>query len=422
MVRSPLLSTFLAIALAAAPASLLSAPARAGAETAVETQQGMQKPPPSPVYQKPFITRLGRGAMVGGYMDLEFRMEESGATFDQHRFIPFLYSAVTDYLHVSAEVEFEHGGFVASGEEAEEEKPDGEIKVEYAVTDFALSDGLNIRAGVILSPLGRFNLLHDSPLNDLTQRPLVDREIIPTTLSESGLGLYGSFYPTELWTLSYEAYAVNGFSDGIIVERDAADEIDLRIDEGRGSRQADNNNHRSLVARVQASPRLGTDLGLSVHTGAYDSAGSSNLTIVALDAQVRRGPVELIGEAAAASADVPRALQEIAAKAARPDGSPRTIADRQRGLMAQANVHFGAGAWKRFPESIWTAVARADFVDFDADLSGDDSRALTAGINFRPVEDAAFKWDVSWRWYRGESVTAWGDAVRGGSFSIATYF
>ena len=46
---------------------------------------------------------------------------------------------------------------------------DGEVKLEYAVMDFRLRDGLNFRGGVVLSPLGRFNLLHDSPLNDLTE-------------------------------------------------------------------------------------------------------------------------------------------------------------------------------------------------------------------------------------------------------------
>ena len=59
------------------------------------------------------------------------------------------------------------------------------------MADFRLSEALNFRGGVILSPLGSFNLLHDSPLNDLTARPVVSRQIIPSTLSEAGMGFFG---------------------------------------------------------------------------------------------------------------------------------------------------------------------------------------------------------------------------------------
>ncbi len=388
-----------------------AAPARSAEE------EGGAGAPPSPIYEKPYVRRFGRGAAIGGYMDHEFIMAPTGAFFDQHRFIPFIYSAVTEALHVSAEIEFEHGGFVAGGEST-----DGEIKIEYAVTDLSLGEGLNFRGGVILSPLGRFNLYHDSPLNDLTERPLVDRDILPTTLSESGMGFYGSLYPDERWTLSYEVYAVNGFNEGILVDAGDSAKVDLRVREGRGSARRDNNNRRSIVARLHASPRLGTDVGVSIHSGSYDDAGDHTLTIVALDGEYRRGPVELIGEYAWASADVPAVARALAATASRPDGTPRAVAESQSGFYAQANLHFAGGAWRRFPDSIWTGVVRYDFVDFDADLAGDDTRRLTAGVNFRPVEDAAFKWDLAWRWRRGETVTDWGDSQRTGTFSIATYF
>lgn len=394
-----------------------SVPQTPRAETPAEPQD-QPKVPPSPVYQKPYLKRFGRGAMVGGYMDHEFRMTRSdGASFDQRRFIPFVTSAVADYLHVSAEIEFEHGGAVAGDEET-----DGEIKLEYAVTDFTLDEALTARGGVILSPLGRFNLYHDSPLNDLTERPLVDRHIVPTTLSEAGFGFYGTMYPNELWTVSYEVYAVNGFNEGVLVEQADSASIDLRIREGRGSQREDNNNQRSVVGRLAVSPALGADFGVSLHTGAYDDAGKENLTIVTADALLRRGPVELSGEAAVASAEVPDAARGLAATATRRDGRPREVAEKQLGYYAQASAHFLAGAWKRFPESVWTAVLRYDLVDFDADLTGDDMREVTAGVNFRPVEDAAFKWDVSWQWRRGESIEDWGDSQRTGFFSLATYF
>ncbi len=133
------------------------------------------------IYAKPFIK--APKAVLGGYMDFEVtdcngaaKDCSEGLEFDQVRFIPFIYSQVTDRIQVAAEIEFEHGG-------TDNNQGDGEVKVEFATFDYLIEDWVNFRAGIILSPLGRFNLLHDSPLNDLTHRPLFSRFIIPTTLS-----------------------------------------------------------------------------------------------------------------------------------------------------------------------------------------------------------------------------------------------
>ncbi len=196
-------------------------------------------------YDKPHIRRFGRGTVVGGYMDHEFEWTEGkDSTFDQHRFIPFIYSEVSDRIHVSLELEFEHGGLVKGSGTTH-----GEVKLEYAVLDFKFTEGFNYRGGVILSPLGSFNLLHDSPLNDVTERPTVDRQIIPSTLSESGMGFFGSFYPSEQAVGSYEIYLVNGFNGGVINSKGQ-----LRIRSGRGSQKQDNNNNKAVVGRLGSAP------------------------------------------------------------------------------------------------------------------------------------------------------------------------
>src|SRR2546427_4240472 len=75
-----------------------------------------------------------------------------------------------------------------------------------------MREPINFRAGIVLLPVGKFTLLHDSPLNDLSDRPLVATAIIPSTLSETGAGFYGTFYPTRLSKLDYELYVTQGFS------------------------------------------------------------------------------------------------------------------------------------------------------------------------------------------------------------------
>ena len=127
---------------------------------------------------------------------------------------------------------------------------------------------------------------HRTLLPDLTNRPLVAREIIPTTLSESGMGFYGVLYPTEAALLGYEIYAVNGFNEATAG----------RIRSGRGSHKTDNNDEKSLVGRINYSPAIGVDVGGSFHWGAYDDAGDETLTILALDGSWNRGPFDVKGE------------------------------------------------------------------------------------------------------------------------------
>ncbi|MEW6754680.1 MAG: porin [Candidatus Latescibacterota bacterium] len=328
------------------------------------------------IYDKPFIRTGGAGTAVGGYMDLELALTEARKTFDQRRFVPFIHGEVSDRIHVLAEIEFEHGGHVKGGGGG-----DGEIKLEFAVLDIRFAESLGLRGGVILSPLGRFNLQHDSPLNDLTSRPLVDQQVIPTTLSESGLGLFGTLYPTQSGVLSYEAYLVNGFG--------GAAATSLRS--GRGSQSVDNNEEKSVVARVGYSPWLGLETGASVHRGAYDDAGEENLTIWALDGSYILGPLEVRGELARATVD----------------GAP---AGTRSGYYAQAGYHLLPGLLPRFPDSILTATARYDFIDLD---TSEETR-YTFGLNARPREETAIKLDYE--------VYDQDDDSNGFLLSLASYF
>ncbi|MFO7610233.1 MAG: hypothetical protein R6X35_13780 [Candidatus Krumholzibacteriia bacterium] len=355
-----------------------------------------QASPARGIYDKPYLTGAGGGVAVGGYLDMELEIPEDGiTTFDQYRFIPFITGYVSERVTVSAEIEFEHGGDVNGGQD------DGEIKLEYAVMDYRLGDGLSFRGGVVLSPLGRFNVLHDSPLNDLTARPVVARQLIPSTLSESGMGFFGSFAAGAEGELDYEVYVVNGFDEGII---DGSDR--LRVRGGRGSKKQDNNDGKSFVGRLGFSPRLGTTLGLSAHTGTYDTAGDHRLTIGALDAKTTFGALELQGEAAVVSADIDR------------DQLP-DAAESQRGAYLQAAWHVLHDRLQR--GSVMTLVARGDWVDYDTDRDGDSEEGFTLGVNFRPTEETVFRVDHNWTWQTpidGER----GDAQGRFYFSFATYF
>ena len=334
-----------------------------------------QPGPQGGIYSKPYINS-DSPVRVGGYADIEFTYQAPAAdgqpdynTFNQHRLVPFFFAEVTPDLHFSAEIEYEYGGNV---------EKDGEIKVEYLVADYRFAGAFQFRAGIVLTPLGRFNLIHDSPINDLTDRPLVDRHIIPTTLSQAGAGFFGQVYPSDRATLDYEVYLVNGFDEGIIVDTLGT----VRIRSGTGSLKEDNNRNKAVTARVNYSPRLGVDIGLSGHYGKYDDSGKDHLTLVAVDAMLRQGPLEAIFE-----------MSQAAVERSHLGLSRQT----QFGYYVQGNVHF-LQDWLK-PGSTFTGVLRWDYVDFSKKgLADDRLTRLTLGVNFRPVEKAVFKTDFQTNW------------------------
>ena len=369
------------------------------------------------IYGKPFVKRFGSGTAIGGYVDMEYKNDIDGhtSTFDQHRLIPFIFSEITDRLHFGTEIEFEHAPSI----EAEDGKAEGagEVRVEFATLDYRFREALNLRGGMILAPLGRFNLVHDSPVNDLTERPLVDRYIIPTTLSQTGAGFFGTLYPTDRSLVTYEAYLVNGFSNAIVGDEGVV------LRDGTGFSENDNNFAKSVVGRVALSPVLGLEIGVSGTTGKYATkteapavplpetlifTGDERLSIGALDATFSRGPLELLGEYGRVRIDVPKPSGLVAA--------PRD------GYYAQANYHFGHGLLVPRATSTFTGVVRWDRVNMSGAEGFDARERLTLGVNWRPVEDAVLKTDFLWNWDTTAGAAERGPVDRQFRISLASYF
>ncbi|GIW71722.1 MAG: hypothetical protein KatS3mg102_1264 [Planctomycetota bacterium] len=365
-------------------------------------------------YAKPFLLKIA-GAHVGGYFDLEYR-DAQGADrrFVQHRFIPFIFGEITEQLRFAAEIEFEFGGTDFPG-------GDGETKVEFAALDYEFAEWLGLRAGALLVPLGKFNLVHDSPVNDLTDRPLVATAIIPTTLTEAGAGIFGTWYPAGELMLSYEAYVMNGFK-GLIEDASAPSGFRSLFNrteglrKGRASMKLDNNNSIAFAGRLGFSPALGAELGTSYYWGRYDDKGDNALQIVALDWTLQPARwlpllagLELQGEVALA------AIERDAL--ARSSGVPNDM----WGIYAQINYHVMFEVLKELlpvvfrQESTFTLVGRLDHLDLD----GERRQIVTLGVNFRPVEDTVFKFDYQFHLEDWEHSAVRNDAVL---LSVASYF
>src|SRR5438093_597369 len=384
------------------------------------------------IYTKPFLS--SPRTTVGGYMDLQYRSFNSSnstgigqpgtgagsSSFDQQRFVPFFYSDITDRLKVAAELEIEHG--------IRSKSKDGsgiEVSLEFATIDYLIAEPLNFRAGIILLPVGKFNLLHDSPLNDLSDRPLVATAIIPSTLSQTGAGFYGTFYPTRLSKLDYELYATQGFNgyDGITPLITAAKGLrDVRQRVSTAEDGLDNNNGKAVVGRVAFSPILGVEVGGSGYYGSYDPASKRPLAIWAADWTFQRGPFELIGEAAWVYArDNSKDLNGNFAFDTNGNPLPR----RMDGYYVQGNYHFLPQFLRRWAPSYFTeastftAVVRWDNINTNSELADTARQRLTLGLNFRPIEDTVFKADYQFNFEDGKNNRIRNDGL---VLSVATYF
>ncbi|MEM7164814.1 MAG: hypothetical protein AAF581_05080 [Planctomycetota bacterium] len=367
------------------------------------------------VYGKGFLGRVTRSTTLGGYIDLEyFDSQSSDNTFRNHRFVPFIYSQLTEKVRFAAGIEFEYGG-------SDSPSGDGETNVEFAALDVVFHEAFGVRAGALLAPLGRFNLYHDSPMNDLTDRPLVDRLVIPSTLTEAGAGFFGTIYPDEESALTYEIYLVNGFAgleESATAPTGFASEISTSsgLRDARASLKSDNNNSTAVVGRIAYSPFLGLEVGVSNHTGKYDDKGGNWLVLTAFDFTLDGATVcdglagwELLGEVARA---------EISRDSlARASGVP----DDLWGFYTQVNYHFMVTPLEDLlpsafgGEATFTAVGRLDHVELD-NVRTD---RLTFGVNYRLTEDTVFKFDYQFNfedWHRDRVDN---DAV---VVSVASYF
>ena len=387
------------------------------------------------IYAKPFLS--APKATLGGYADVMYNNlsrqnldNPSRHSFGQQRMVPFIYADITDHVKFATEIEMERGGSSApvSG--------DGSMQIEFAQIDYLVKEAINIRAGILLMPVGKFNLLHDSPLNDLVDRPMVSRIIIPSTWFEAGAGFYGTLYPSSQSKLDYEFYAVNGMSQS------AGAITDTGTRSARGSVSRDRDDNKAVVGRVAFSPMLGIEVAGSGFHGAYKSAAGSvaggYIDIWALDWTLQRGPFEVIGESAWTKISNNNATGTT--------GSTIGPAGMQ-GYYIQGNYHFMPAFLKQWAPShfsdatTFTAVVRWEQVDTDTDDRTRKSpntygnrremNRLTLGLNFRPIEDTVFKFD--WQFngqnnpmglVNGGDYGSSNSAMNGSGFLIqaATYF
>ncbi len=197
-----------------------------------------------------------KGLSIGGYGELLVgQVRENGNdVVDAQRVVLYFGYKFTDRIIFNSEIEFEHA---TTG--SNKDGQSGSASVEFALLDFLLWQELNLRAGLLLAPFGIINEVHEPTTFFGVFRPSVERQIIPTTWRENGLGIFGDFDLGSAGSLNYRSYAMNSFDARGFK---AANNRSLRI---KGSRARFND--IAWVSRVEYQPVPYVAIGASMFLG-----------------------------------------------------------------------------------------------------------------------------------------------------------
>ena len=207
-----------------------------------------------------------KGLSIGGYGEIRFRHQTAGNDiYDALRLVSYIGYKFNEKWVVNTEVEFEHGG-------AASESSDGSVSMEFMNLDYLHSETINFRIGLVLVPMGLINRVHEPLFYRGASRPEVERQIIPSTWSENGAGIFGRLGDR----VRYHAYGINGF-DGIGFNGSGL----------RGGRQGGSEalaNNWAFVGRMDADTLPGLTVGGSFYYGdsGQDQADSTGQSIGSL--------------------------------------------------------------------------------------------------------------------------------------------
>jgi len=319
---------------------------------------------------------------LSGYMDFHFNNPEfSDAQLDFHRFVLLVTHNFSERIRFVGELELEHAVV-----EGLEEK--GELELEQAYVDFLLSRSFNVRAGMLLMPIGIINERHEPPVYYGVERPFNDTFIIPTTWFEVGAGVHGEI--GRGWR--YRAYIVAPLDAGEFSAEEG-------IREGRQKGSEANVSKPGVTGRLEYVAIRGLTLGASGWSGKsgfqFQPVFDVPVSLAEFDARYSRRQLELRGQFSQVWVDNAGRLND--ALAIRVGVNPN-IARVLRGFYGEAgyrvisNPRFGEigtfARYENFDTQFQMPTGYVGLPEFDRD-------AWVLGATYWPDPDVAVKFDYS---------------------------
>jgi len=340
------------------------------------------------------VYRVGQGVSIGGYGEMlyeNFAAErEDGQPagvndqLDYLRAIVYVGYKFSDRFLFNSELELEHAS--TGG--------DGSVSVEFAYVDWLLTEPVAIRAGLVLIPMGFVNELHEPPTFLGTTRPETERQIIPSTWRENGIGIFG-----ERQGFSYRAYLVNGFDAiGNAPAASGFSASGLRGGRQKGSKALVED--IAGVARLDYQGLLGLTVGSAIYVGqsGQNDTTSAGTTIDATTviweghAQYRARGFDLRGLIAVADVGD---VEEI--NAAHGLSGTESVGERLLGWYLQAGydvLHRTRSRAQLVPYLRYEQLNTQDEVPAGfAANPATDRRIVTLGLAWRPITNLIVKAD-----------------------------
>jgi uncharacterized small protein (DUF1192 family) len=340
------------------------------------------------------VYRARRGLSVGGYGEMLYQNfsprrddgGDSGRTdnADFLRAVLYFGYKFSDRVVFNSEIEYEHAT-TGSGDEEQ-----GEVSVEFASLDFFIHKTFNVRAGLLLAPLGFINELHEPPIFHGARRPEVETQILPTTWRDNGAGVFGEFGP---W--SYRAY--------VMAPLDGTRLAAGNLREGRQSGSRSNFEDAAFAARVDLTGVPGVLAGASVYTGesGLDTFDGGRVTLADVHAEWRWKGLEL---RALAVQGIVSDVETVNAEHLDEDGNPDPLAgddsvgERLRGWYAQ--IAYDVLSPLQGTEHQLFPFARYERLDTQrrvpsgfSDDPATDGEIRTFGLTYKPIPNVAIKAD-----------------------------
>ncbi len=365
------------------------------------------------VYDRPFLKLDKLPLAIGGYLEANSQFSQTdgvneGISFQARRLTLFFSSTIADRIKFLSEIEFEDGT--------------KEINIEFAAVDIELFPLLNIRSGIVMNPIGAFNQNHDGPKWEFVDRPLSATTIIPSTLSNVGVGLFGKYYLSN-WIFAYEAYLTNGFDDKII------DNEENRTSLVAGKKNIDkfDDNFGTLPTysgKLAIRNRKIGELGISFLNGIYnkwqiDGVRVDNqryLSILALDFNTTLyNRIDIIGEYSKLWINIPETYS-------------KQYGNQQKGFYLDiiANIYKDKVlSWDNAKLNIGVRVEYVDynigeFTETNTEI-GDEIWAIVPTISFRPVSTTVVRFNYR---YQSQVDFLYNPASKSGviQLGISSYF
>ncbi len=323
-----------------------------------------------------------RTTAISGYMDFHFNKREfEDGRLDFHRFVLLITHRFSDRIRFVSELELEHA-LVEGLEEA------GELELEQAYVDFLLSRSFNVRAGMLLVPVGIINERHEPPTFYGVERPFVDTFIVPTTWFDVGAGVHGEL--GRGWR--YRAYVMSPLN-----AREFTAEEGVRQGIQKGS---DTNIGRPAVTgRLEYVGVPGLTVGASFWTGrsGFEFRPRFDVPVTLGEADVRysRDRLELRGQFAQVAISNAGLLNDAMGRAV---GVDPNVASALRGFYGEAGYRVISGAsygdvglfarYENFDTQFKMPAEYLPLKEFDRD-------ALVLGATYWPDPDIALKFDYA---------------------------